>query len=66
MHYLDKFRLDGRVALITGGASGIGLAAAQAFRGAGVHVVVTDLHPDAVDEAAARLNLLADGGYPCW
>ena len=33
--YLDKFRLDGRVAFVTGGAQGIGLAIAEALAEAG-------------------------------
>jgi 3-hydroxybutyrate dehydrogenase len=41
--------LEGRTALVTGGASGIGLAAARALAGCGAHVVVAD-----VDEAGAQ------------
>jgi len=41
--------LEGRTALVTGGASGIGLAAARALAGSGAHVVVAD-----VDEAGAQ------------
>jgi len=36
--YLEKLRLDGRVAFVTGGASGIGLAAAEALLEAGARV----------------------------
>jgi NAD(P)-dependent dehydrogenase (short-subunit alcohol dehydrogenase family) len=41
--YLDKLRLDGRVAFVTGGAQGIGAAAATALREAGATVVTGDL-----------------------
>jgi NAD(P)-dependent dehydrogenase (short-subunit alcohol dehydrogenase family) len=47
--YLEKFRLDGQVAVVTGAARGIGHAIADALGEAGATVVVTDM-----DEAAAR------------
>ena len=40
---LDQFRLDGRVAFVTGGAQGIGLAIAEALAEAGATVTIGDL-----------------------
>lgn len=50
---LDLFRLDGRAALVTGGAQGIGLEIARGLAQAGARVTLADLHPE-VGEAAAR------------
>ena len=53
--YLEKFRLDGRVALITGGAQGIGLAIAEALAEAGAEVIIADRDPVALDHAIGDL-----------
>jgi len=50
------------VAVITGGASGIGLAAALRFAGLGMRVCIADIGEDRLAEAAARLALAAKGG----
>jgi NAD(P)-dependent dehydrogenase (short-subunit alcohol dehydrogenase family) len=49
-------RLQGRVALITGGASGLGLASARRLLAEGARVVLADLNTDALARAAAQLG----------
>lgn len=43
MDYLNRFRLDGRVALVTGGAQGLGREIALALSSVGARLVVTDI-----------------------
>ena len=40
--FLNKFKLDGKIALITGGAKGIGLSIAHALGEAGAKLVLAD------------------------
>lgn len=55
------FNLDGKVALITGAASGIGNATAEMYVEAGASVVIADLDQGAVDAVAAELGDRAFG-----
>lgn len=48
-------RLTGRVAIITGAASGIGAATAHRLANEGAAVILTDINDDAGAEAAAHL-----------
>lgn len=57
---LSAFRLDGRVAVVTGAGSGIGGAAAQALAGAGADVIVADIDRDAA--AAVAGDIVRGGG----
>jgi NAD(P)-dependent dehydrogenase (short-subunit alcohol dehydrogenase family) len=51
-----RYDLNGKVALVTGAARGIGLATARALVARGAHVVVVDLDADAAEAAAAQLD----------
>lgn len=54
--------LAGNVAVVTGGASGIGLAAAERFAALGLRVAIADLGGDRLAAAADRLAAAAPGG----
>ena len=54
--YLAKLRLDGRTAFVTGGAQGIGLAAAEALAEAGARVTIADRDAAALDRAVTDLG----------
>jgi NAD(P)-dependent dehydrogenase (short-subunit alcohol dehydrogenase family) len=56
-------RLDDKVAVITGGASGLGLATLERFVAEGARVVFTDLAPGGDAEIAARVGDAADLHY---
>lgn len=75
--YRERFQLDGRTAVVTGGGRGIGRAVVEAFQEAGAKVIVGDLDPqpaagvetfrldvrDRVQVEAAAADILARHGH---
>ncbi len=57
---IDAFRVDGKVAVVTGAGSGIGKASALALAGAGAEVVCADIVEDTARDTAAEI--VASGG----
>jgi len=50
---MNSFRLDGKIAMVTGGSYGIGMALGLAMAGAGAKVVFNDINQELVDKGIA-------------
>jgi NAD(P)-dependent dehydrogenase (short-subunit alcohol dehydrogenase family) len=62
--YIDKYRLDGKVALIIGGSRGIGRATVLGFAEAGADIVVASRKPPALESVAKEINKLGRKALP--
>jgi len=56
MSVLDKFRLDGKVTIVTGGSSGLGVAFAEGFADAGASIVVCARRVERLREVQERIE----------
>ena len=60
---LDKFRLDGKIAWITGASYGLGLAYATAFAEVGARIVFNDINQELVDRGLSEYKKLGIDAY---
>jgi NAD(P)-dependent dehydrogenase (short-subunit alcohol dehydrogenase family) len=54
--FAEKFRLDGKVAVVTGGGRGIGLSCVEALSEHGARVVIADIDLTIAEEGAAQMR----------
>ena len=52
---MNKYNLDGQIALVTGGAQGIGLAVSKRLSESGAHIIIFDLDETAIKNALSLL-----------
>ena len=60
---LDRFKLDGKVAWITGGSSGLGLEIAKAYHEAGAKIVFNDVNKELVKKGLENFKKLGIDVY---
>lgn len=56
MNILEQFRLDDKVAIVTGGATGLGQAMATALAQAGANIVIADIREDVAEATATTIR----------
>ncbi len=61
MTVLDRFRLDGRTAILTGVGPGVGEHVAKAYAELGANVVISARSQDRLDRIAAEINAASGG-----
>ena len=59
----NLFSLEGRVALVTGSAQGLGNTIARGMKDAGAKVVLSDVNPATLQAAAAELGVPCSRGW---
>lgn len=64
MGVLDRFRLEGRTAILTGVGPGVGEHVAKAYAEIGANVVISARSQDRIDRIANEINAL-NGGRAC-
>ena len=58
---LDQFRLDGKVALVTGGSRGLGRVIADALASAGADVALTARQAESAERVAEDIAMASEG-----
>lgn len=56
MSIIDKYKLDGKVSIVTGGARGLGRVFAEALAEAGSNLLLVDVDEDGVKEVAEKIS----------
>lgn len=59
-------KLEGKIAIVTGGSTGIGLATAKRFASEGAHVIVTGRRQAELDAAVSSSVTLPESGLTHW
>src|SRR3954452_10283505 len=56
MSLLDRFKLDGKVAIVTGASSGLGVAFAEGFADAGADVAICARRAERLEDTKAKVE----------